>query len=443
MRRENMKKLIPSKYNLIFENQKNGVIIYNTLMDNYCNVNGGVEQVKTMLNNPSEIMNVTQSYLLRKGFLIDSETFDEEYVCDELFVEHIHSNTLTITLQVTDGCNFNCIYCPQDHQSKLMTKKTYDSVLNYVIKNKERFTHLELILFGGEPSTAHKSYLPFLKELNKILTFYGKSLVGSMVTNGYLITNSILEELYNLNVCGYQITLDGNKETHNRQRMLKNGNGSFDVVYSNILNIKERTDLSRLSIGIRINVSKELLDISEHWLPILEPFSNDGRFYIDLAVIENRGGDRIGNYLNTMEIIDEMHPMLLLVKEKLLEYKLFEGNIKPNFFVCKDMNKKALSVDAYGSVRACSSMHLHNAIGSLESNGNVILSDLKKHKEFYASKYELCENCELKPLCHGKACGIKFDCRKEYKLYLTKRSILRRMEKSQKIVKTIDFFAKY
>ena len=64
-------------------------------------------------------------------------------------------------------------------------------------------------------------------------TYNDNSLLFRLTTNGSLLQDEIIEYFVNNNF-GLSISLDGPREEHNRNRILKNGEKTYDVVYQNI-----------------------------------------------------------------------------------------------------------------------------------------------------------------------------------------------------------------
>lgn len=158
---------------------------------------------------------------------------------------------------VTEDCNLACSYCFElDGRNKnKMTKETarkgLEFLCNNAIKNGEREFHV--MLFGGEPLLN----LEVVKEIFK----YGLELAEknnlnfttSMVTNATILTTEVKRILNayknraNLNV---QLSVDGIKKIHDRYRVTKNGNGSFDTIEKNIPEWKAlfADNIDRLSV---------------------------------------------------------------------------------------------------------------------------------------------------------------------------------------------------
>ena len=56
----------------------------------------------------------------------------------------------------------------------------------------------------------------------------------NIITNGLLLTPEIVDRLTPFGLNGVKITLDGDRDTHNRMRPLRGGQGTFDKIVDNI-----------------------------------------------------------------------------------------------------------------------------------------------------------------------------------------------------------------
>ena len=94
----------------------------------------------------------------------------------------------------------------------------------------------------------------------------------------------------------YQITIEGLKETHDKQRCLVNGNGTFDRIIKNLIDIKNNTKTNILDITLRVNVSKSIL---QNIYTVIDYFNEallvDKRFNLFLKLVGDYGGDRVKN----------------------------------------------------------------------------------------------------------------------------------------------------
>jgi uncharacterized protein len=67
---------------------------------------------------------------------------------------------------------------------------------------------------------------------------------SSIVTNGLLLTPEIVDRLTPYGLGGVKITLDGDRDTHNRMRPLRGGQGTFDKILKNIRLVADKVKIS-------------------------------------------------------------------------------------------------------------------------------------------------------------------------------------------------------
>ena len=122
---------------------------------------------------------------------------------------------------------------------------------------KERnYKELCVSWFGGEPLLGYKEIIELSTRLNAYAEENHIIYSSDMTTNGYLLSETFLDQLVNLaKVTNYQVTVDGSREGHEYQRVLRNGKGSYNKIIENLKNAA-KTNL-RFNIVIRLNVSKD------------------------------------------------------------------------------------------------------------------------------------------------------------------------------------------
>ena len=172
-------------------------------------------------------------------------------------------NKLKLDIPISNRCNFICPYCferdtlGQQKKSPLeesLKKKFQKDLILYIDKVREKcaFDGIEIVWYGGEPLTE----ATYLCELNDKLLHYsnlnGTTYSNTIVTNGYLLSNDVLEKLRLQNVRYIQVTIDGVKEKHNARRTTRERADTYSVILHNI-----NSALSmNFEIVIRINVDK-------------------------------------------------------------------------------------------------------------------------------------------------------------------------------------------
>lgn len=181
-----------------------------------------------------------------------------------------------LVIAPTTSCNFACPYCFEPKKNvKTITDNVIERLVDF-LKKKEHLKDISIVWYGGEPLIAFNKIKQILERFeSENITVWSQSII----TNGYLLTPEICEYFKNRNLSDIQITLDGNRDSHNSTRFLKHsGEGSFDVVFNNIITAVKALPNSR--INVRVNVNKnnyldyaDVVNLLRQELPGYENFS--------------------------------------------------------------------------------------------------------------------------------------------------------------------------
>ena len=196
-----------------------------------------------------------------QDFLTDSATEAEERLrikgfCEPSHIEKIeHPDTnrleyfLTnqlqdIVLQVTQNCNLRCDYCAYSgkyhnrvHANKKMSLSTAKQALDFAICHSGSTQELAIGFYGGEPLLEFELMKQIVAYIKKI--YPEKNVRYGLTTNATLLTDEVAQ-FFQENDFQVVISIDGPKEIHDLQRRFANGRGSYDVVMSNLLRIKQK-----------------------------------------------------------------------------------------------------------------------------------------------------------------------------------------------------------
>ncbi len=168
------------------------------------------------------------------GFIVESD-FCERRMLQFMFKCHTYSKPSSLTVVPTMACNFACTYCYQDggeSDCSVIKNEVIDKIVEYADKNE---SHLFKISFtGGEPLLKPNRVIEICKRVTEARAKHGRLFRADIITNGYTLTEEILKKLKSYNVVSMQITLDGDEETHNLRRPLKDGSDTFSKVIKNI-----------------------------------------------------------------------------------------------------------------------------------------------------------------------------------------------------------------
>lgn len=137
------------------------------------------------------------------------------------------------------------MYCYEEHKKGAMSEAVQQSIIKFVDNNIHEYKALRIEWFGGEPLCEIDIINRLSTAFKEICKKNNKPFYSSMTTNAYLLTPDVFEQMYkNNNVIKYQITIDGLISSHDKQRCLRDGSGTFDQIISNLKyihnNVKSR-----------------------------------------------------------------------------------------------------------------------------------------------------------------------------------------------------------
>lgn len=157
----------------------------------------------------------------------------------------------------TTGCNFECKYCFEgDKMMSRMSSEVQEKIVSYLNGNKDADT-INLTWYGGEPLIA----FDIIENLyNRFTQIQDKTIKShSIVTNGYPITDKVIEFINYAKVNSIQITLDGTKENHDKSRYIKAAKSpTFDIIIRNIGRVLEKCPDTK--VNLRINIDRHNLN---------------------------------------------------------------------------------------------------------------------------------------------------------------------------------------
>ena len=190
--------------------------------------------------------------LTEHGFLVESREREREAL--NRYFADIRNDTseLRVTLLTTLQCNFACDYCYQgdhgdynkfaDKMSLETARKVGDWIEGQL--DETRATSFVLTFFGGEPLLN----LPVMYELAERAWRAGEArgieVSLSIITNGLLLSPEIVDRLLPFGLKGIKVTLDGDRDTHDRMRPLRGGQGTFDRIVQNVRRVADKVAIS-------------------------------------------------------------------------------------------------------------------------------------------------------------------------------------------------------
>lgn len=379
-----------SQFNTIIPINSHLKAVYNALWHRLVLINYDIN-----LNHIDTLPSSIHESLIQGGMLIEdnvNELDDVESLRNQAVLDS--NDSFLLILNPTLRCNFDCWYCYESHLSSSdMNDNTYLHTCRCIDFLTHTKRELSISFFGGEPLLGYKKIVaPIMeyaiqkgKENNCIVNF-------SFTTNGYLLTDDIVDDLKQYDINHLQITLDGDKKSHDKTRIPKNS-VSYDRIINNIKNLAN----NHIHVTMRLNISSKTIKSAFN---IPDDFKNIPRQTKKMikVSIHQIWQDKKNNTNIKAEI-----------------YNLYEHFAKNEFDIdipkphqlkdpCYADRKNSCVINSDGRLFKCTAVDFANteATGILSSSGELIFDDSSLERVHEIRKNSTrCSKCRIMPLCNG------------------------------------------
>ncbi|MEW5744689.1 MAG: geopeptide radical SAM maturase [Nitrospirota bacterium] len=166
------------------------------------------------------------------------------------FIEDINAlrKRLDLIVVMNLDCNLACTYCFEGTRKGrlFLSADTADALIAFIENSLDGKEELRITFYGGEPLLSLEQIVSIAERVKALARARNVKFILSLVTNGTLLTRSVVEKLKPLGLNSAKVTLDGPREVHDAFRPFKSGRGSFDSI---IRTIHEICDLTNIQIG--------------------------------------------------------------------------------------------------------------------------------------------------------------------------------------------------
>ena len=335
----------------------------------------------------------------------------------EIFIPQIkYYDMVSMSFAPVYGCNFRCKYCFGEHGKSYTGKEKIFSNENVVKAIKyfvfELFPEAKIyrldFVSGGEPLLNFEAVKTAVEYIEFIRKQYKKNIQIWLCTNGSLLTKDICRFL-DENGVSIGVSIDGEKDCHNSNRIDENGNGTYELVVENIKKILNDTSLSKKFR--RVWALSVISEKNANLVSVLRHHRNLG--------IRNMQMKLIRENINEFKVKDIKKQYYLLYK--FLKQKFILGEIDYLYAILNDNDYfgkilkrilqgrlydrrcsagiKKISICPDGSIYPCDSF-----VGVKEMIlGNIFNNEvnLKNFSCLNVDKRSPCLNCKIKYICSG------------------------------------------
>ena len=232
---------------------------------------------------------------------------------------------------------------------------------------------------------------------------------STFTTNGYYVNRKVAANLKNNGVNCITITIDGPSHIHNKRRCLKSGEGTFDAILKNVLDISDI-----VKVLISCTVDKENAEYIRELLDILEKKGLAKKVLLALSQTIAFPGtcestkELCFNTSEFCELLKELYPVIF--KRGFNLSKSMPQAYLPN---CSAIGMRTIIFDAEGYMYKCTKTlgkknerigHVSQVMkqnNSLNNNLNDNLNNNVKWLAWDPFEDKRCLSCRVLPLCMG------------------------------------------
>lgn len=190
---------------------------------------------------------------------------------DEIKVDLTQMAVKALCLNIAHACNMKCTYCFASQgdfglKPALMSYTTGQKAIDFLVRKSGDIRNLEVDFFGGEPLLNFEVVKNLVKYGREIEQQTDKKLNFTLTTNGILLTDEIMDFIIAQDI-SIILSLDGRPQTNDRNRILNDGGGTYDIV---LPNIKKMVTKNPISYYIRGTFTRDNLDFSQDLAHIID-----------------------------------------------------------------------------------------------------------------------------------------------------------------------------
>ena len=334
--------------------------------------------------------------LLLDGQFIVPDDFDELSIT--LFRKNkmqSDSSYYHVMINTTLDCNLNCWYC---YENKVVGSKLSSEVIEAIKKNivleyeTARYNTLKVSFFGGEPFMNFKGIKEVLDFSNSFCREKDIELIADFTTNAVLLNKERIDYLKQFR-CHFQITLDGDREVHNRIKKdhLNPNRDTYQQTIDTLHLIEE--NIPNRWTAVRINFDNRTLSKIDEIISDID-FMDRHYMYVILKKVWQVNTEKVN-----VELLYEAIQKLF-DKQFLVDYYLM-----PKGYVCFAERQREVLFNYDGKVFKCStisSFNDENAFGKFDLETGIVNWNISKLTPWFKDIVpDYCKECKWFPACLG------------------------------------------
>ncbi len=390
-----------SKYNIIIR-RENASLIFNSFTNSYLALSSQVCDAFESCSIEEFSRKYEKSYnkMCALGILIPDFKDELAIIRYKNKIATFNSRELRIVVYPTQNCNLKCWYCYETHiPHTLMNHETLTRIIKYVEKSvaTNAFDEIYVTLFGGEPFIHFDTIAyPLLNKVKEIVEKAGKVFSCFFVTNASLIDEQTILKLKEIRP-HFQITLDGNKEYHDKVRIWKNDDKpTFEHILWVIHKLCSEISGEKFFLTLRINYDNTSLKSLPQVLERIKDIDRK-KVYIHFERVWQTEG----------ETTKEDQNLFIKTLRDFIEagFCVNQGTFKGYPYSCPSDISSSIVFNYDGTIHKCNGRTLskQTEYGVLNEDGTLDIDEEKIAKRLSVATFEHkeCLQCKMLPVCMG------------------------------------------
>lgn len=405
-----------SRYNwVIYENGHN--YIFNAISGSIIKIS---EKLAYSINNKTFNANTCNNKLLEllvNNNIIYSKKNDEINLLKYKYLKAKYDDSfLSIVMLPSLKCNLQCHYCYEKFKKKSLNKDNLNSLKKFFSTQAQQKRYITLRWSGGEIMTVWQHIYELSKHIQSECKKYHCGFSASAISNGTLLTAEVVDQMAYCEIKSLQITLDGDRHTHNKTRFYLNKLGTFDDIIKNI-----EIASHKIKVIIRVNVDKNNINSMESLFRTLS-LSNANKSKIQVSckpVLCTLAQMPKHDTFAHKEFYNIELQLIQLAEQYQIPYAFHMGinSVQTRcayaslqgYYITPDL--KVFKCPAYVDIDD----KVSRAIGKIMPNGELKINNINEYmNSFNYSPFSNneCIECKALPICHGK-CPIIWELNKQ------------------------------
>lgn len=337
--------------------------------------------------------------MVKSGAIVQENENEFEVLRNLGYLAEHSSKTYRLIINPTIDCNFKCWYCYENHiAGSQMSSETLRRTLllvSGIIDDHRELETFHLSFFGGEPLLRYDEIVrPVIDHCRQLCRCNGVRLLLGFTSNGYLISDAIITHLTeNDDIKCFQITLDGDREWHDKTRFQIRGKGSYDTILANLKKLLG----NGIKVLLRINYTAANIMSVKKAFKDIETIGEEERKLLAISfhrVWQDRQKQEFPESVleDTIELFrKEFHNVCDAFSMNNLRYPCYADK----------ENEAVVNYD--GNVFKCTARDFSeaNRSGILAENGQIVWNEGSEFRSATKLSRTVCRKCRLLPLCGG------------------------------------------